>query len=307
MLIQKRDLENDTMDTWDDLKLADVIAKKNTGKPGNPTAGICKHFIKALEERKFGWFWECPQGTKCPYRHALPPGFKLETKKAKDDKPVERPIEDILEEKRAALPTTGGTPVTADSFQKWKTKILKAREVDEKKNKQARAQAIQTGKLRKTGREILQESDNIYKDELEEGEDLDIVSLLRQRAQDEEAMDKENAEIVQKLTAEAAESERAFDRKVAELEALGLSAAEAIAKLTIQEHPSEDPDDIIISPRVNVIHHNGDEGDEDDENGEAEDGDEEEGDGEEKVLEGVDTDLFEVEAEEDLPEFSDEE
>jgi len=74
-------LKNDTMDQWDEKKLADVIAKKMIGKPGNPTAGICRNFMKAIEEQKFGWFWECPAGDKCPYRHALPPGFALKKKK----------------------------------------------------------------------------------------------------------------------------------------------------------------------------------------------------------------------------------
>jgi len=130
----QRELENDTIDTWDDKKLAEVVAKKTAATTaGLPNAGICKHFIKALEDRKFGWFWECPNGAKCQYRHALPPGFKLAEKKPKEEKGVERSIEDILEEKRAALPSTGGTPVTADSFIKWKTKINKAKEAEDKK------------------------------------------------------------------------------------------------------------------------------------------------------------------------------
>jgi len=74
-------LQADTMDTWDEKKLAEVVAKKSAGKPGNPTAGICKNFVKAIEEQKFGWFWECPAGDKCPYRHALPPGFVLKKRK----------------------------------------------------------------------------------------------------------------------------------------------------------------------------------------------------------------------------------
>jgi len=308
----QRELENDTIDTWDDKKLAEVVAKKTAATTaGLPNAGICKHFIKALEDRKFGWFWECPNGAKCQYRHALPPGFKLAEKKPKEEKGVERSIEDILEEKRAALPSTGGTPVTADSFVKWKAKINKAKEAEDKKNKQARSQAIQSGKLRKTGREILQESD--FKEELEEGEDLDILALLHQKNREEEAMDKENAELVQKLTAEAVESERAFDKKVAELEAQGLSAAEAIAKLSLSEAPIIMPsEEDLLSPRIihNKEYHKdneNDQNDENDQNSEME-GDEGEVEDGENVLEGVDTDLFEVEAEQgDLPEFSDEE
>ena len=35
---------------------------------------ICKHFLDALENSKYGWFWECPGGPKCHYKHAVPPG-----------------------------------------------------------------------------------------------------------------------------------------------------------------------------------------------------------------------------------------
>ena len=35
---------------------------------------ICKHFLDAVENSKYGWFWECPGGPKCHYKHALPPG-----------------------------------------------------------------------------------------------------------------------------------------------------------------------------------------------------------------------------------------
>ena len=30
---------------------------------------------------RFGWFWECPNGEQCQYRHALPPGFVLKSQK----------------------------------------------------------------------------------------------------------------------------------------------------------------------------------------------------------------------------------
>jgi len=300
----QRDLEQDTMDNWDDKKLAEVVAKKAVGTTGNPTAGICKNFIKAIENRKFGWFWECPQGVQCKYRHALPPGYKLTEKKQKEEKNVERPIEDILEEKRAALPTTGGTSVTADSFKIWKEKLIKIKEAEDKKKKQARAQLIQTGRMKKTGREILQESESSFKEEMEEGEDMDILAYLQQKKAEEEALDIENAELVQKLSAEAAESERAFDKRVAELESQGFSAAEALAKLSISDTP------IITVPLQSFISQeesNEDQLEEIEE--ENANHDEESTEDGENVLEGVDKDLFEVEAEQeqdDLPEFSDE-
>lgn len=35
---------------------------------------------------RFGWFWQCPNGELCQYRHALPPGFVLKSqRKALED------------------------------------------------------------------------------------------------------------------------------------------------------------------------------------------------------------------------------
>ena len=42
---------------------------------------MCKYFIQAIETEKYGWFWECPNGENCHYRHALPPGFVLKSQK----------------------------------------------------------------------------------------------------------------------------------------------------------------------------------------------------------------------------------
>lgn len=41
------------------------------------TDKICHLFIKAVETKKYGWFWECPKGLKCIYRHVLPEGTFL--------------------------------------------------------------------------------------------------------------------------------------------------------------------------------------------------------------------------------------
>ena len=49
--------------------------KKFSGR--NETKNICNHFLKAVEGGKYGWFWNCPNGKECKYRHALPPGYVL--------------------------------------------------------------------------------------------------------------------------------------------------------------------------------------------------------------------------------------
>lgn len=59
---------------------------------------ICRYFLDALENNKYGWFWECPNGaSKCHYRHALPPGFVLKKDKKKEEKSDTISIEDLVE------------------------------------------------------------------------------------------------------------------------------------------------------------------------------------------------------------------
>jgi len=101
------------MDTWDDDKLAKVVLSK-AGNPKTSTDIVCKFFIQAIEDQKYGWFWECvrgprfpslrgeapwsdancppsppspwqPNGVECKYRHALPPGYVLNSEKKKKD------------------------------------------------------------------------------------------------------------------------------------------------------------------------------------------------------------------------------
>lgn len=66
---------------------------------------ICKFFIEAVEKSKYGWFWECPNGEKCIYRHALPPGYvlKKDKKKMDDQKLPELSLVDLIETERNAL------------------------------------------------------------------------------------------------------------------------------------------------------------------------------------------------------------
>ena len=40
---------------------------------------MCKHFIESVEKRLYGWFWACPSGPECKYKHKLPPGYMLKS------------------------------------------------------------------------------------------------------------------------------------------------------------------------------------------------------------------------------------
>lgn len=139
------------MEDWDEEKLRQVVMSKH-GNPKTTTDKVCKHFIEAVENAKYGWFWTCPNGgDKCMYRHSLPPGFVLKTKeqraaeKALDAKnPLNTlTLEDFLESERHKLTGTL-TPVTPETFAKWKKERLdkKAAEEQAKQAKEATGKAL---------------------------------------------------------------------------------------------------------------------------------------------------------------------
>ncbi|KAJ3295355.1 hypothetical protein HK104_002772 [Borealophlyctis nickersoniae] len=130
--------KEDTMEDWDQAKLEEAVNKKHGGNVNKPTDIVCKYFIEAIESRKYGWFWECPNGGSCKYRHALPPGFVLKKKETEEERKErelrerenEISIEDFLETERHNL-GPNLTPVNAETFAKWKAD-RKAREALEK-------------------------------------------------------------------------------------------------------------------------------------------------------------------------------
>lgn len=67
--------KTETSADWDEAKLQAVVTSKK-GNQQTTTDKVCKFFIEAIEEGKYGWFWICPNGgDKCKYKHALPPGY----------------------------------------------------------------------------------------------------------------------------------------------------------------------------------------------------------------------------------------
>ncbi len=66
--------KQETSADWDEEKLRSVVLSKK-GNQRTSTDKVCKFFISAIEDGKYGWFWICPNGgDKCMYKHALPPG-----------------------------------------------------------------------------------------------------------------------------------------------------------------------------------------------------------------------------------------
>jgi hypothetical protein len=97
----------------------------------------CLDFIEAVEDEKYGWRWECPKkGLKCPYRHMLPQGYIITSKKDREvqrkqreeETALNRTIEEIIEEERALLKYDDLTPVTKESFFAWKEKRAKEKQ-----------------------------------------------------------------------------------------------------------------------------------------------------------------------------------
>jgi len=116
--------------------------------------------LKAVEKGQYGWFWECADGAKCKYRHALPPGFVL--KKSKEDEEEEEKISlsQLIEEERQNLvknlkPGQALTKVTEDTFKAWKKKKILEKKVALRKEMKKKKEDAEVGKLGNvSGREM---------------------------------------------------------------------------------------------------------------------------------------------------------
>ncbi|XP_076599742.1 zinc finger CCCH domain-containing protein 15 [Chaetodon auriga] len=168
------DLEKDTMENWDEKKLEEVVNKKHgeAEKKKAKTQIVCKYFLDAIENNKYGWFWVCPGGgDNCMYRHALPPGFVLKKDKKKEEKEEEISLEELIENERAAL-GPDVTRITLETFLAWKKrkrqeKVDRAREEMEKKKADFKA-----GKsLVVSGREVFEFRPELVDDDDAEADD----------------------------------------------------------------------------------------------------------------------------------------
>lgn len=168
--------EADTMDNWDEEKLRSVITSKH-GNVQTTTDKVCKFFIEAVENEKYGWFWTCPNGgTECKYRHSLPEGFVLKTKEQKRleklaiDSQPKITLEEFIETERQKIPKTGLVPVTLETFAKWKQENQIKKFNDKKKEK-----------TRINGREIFEQrfiNKTSYYEE-EEGDAFDMSEFKK--------------------------------------------------------------------------------------------------------------------------------
>jgi len=121
-----------TMATWDQDYLEKVIEEKNSKRGPASSEIVCKFFLDAVENRTYGWFWDCPNGAQCQYKHCLPPGFVLKRDKEKNrdlEKLEERRIEEIIDTEREGIVKLSKlTPVTLDTFNAWKKRKQEEKE-----------------------------------------------------------------------------------------------------------------------------------------------------------------------------------
>ncbi|ODV59098.1 translation machinery-associated protein TMA46 ASCRUDRAFT_77491, partial [Ascoidea rubescens DSM 1968] len=144
--------QKDTMEDWDEDKLRSVI-KSKLGNPKTTTDKVCKFFIDAVENCKYGWFWTCPNGgDACKYKHSLPEGYILKTKEQRrlerlaQDAEKKITLEEFIENERQKLPPKEKlTPISWETFLKWK-KEHKLNKLNKKTNINSQGKKILSGK-----------------------------------------------------------------------------------------------------------------------------------------------------------------
>lgn len=181
--------EKEGMSDWDQAKLEQVVKTKHgaEGVKTTKTEIVCKFFLDAIEKEQYGWFWICPSGgDTCKYRHALPPGYVFKSK-AQREAELQAKLEaeanagditESIEEQRAKLPSTGLTPVTAETFTKWKAErdARKAAEKVARQEEEAKKGASGMGRDFKvlSGRTLFAMNADLFQDD--ENADADVYS-----------------------------------------------------------------------------------------------------------------------------------
>ncbi|ORY34338.1 putative cytoplasm protein [Naematelia encephala] len=182
----RKEKKDDTMDTWDEEKLRNVVGQ-NAQKQRNATDIVCKYFIQAIEDKKYGWL-PPNGGDKCMYRHALPPGFVLKSEKKAAEEAAKKDqisLEEFVEVERHKLKPPL-TPVTAETFAIWKKSRLEKKQAEAEAAEKAKAVQRAAGKLTGlSGRDMFQFGGELFEDEEADGDDWDISRLLARYREDD--------------------------------------------------------------------------------------------------------------------------
>ena len=175
---------------------------------------ICKFFMEAIENDKYGFLWICPNnGDTCQYRHCLPPGMVIIK-----SMPLERPdedemtLEERIDEERQNLKSEGLTRVTKATFEEWK---LRKKAEEEAKVEEARAEAAKKsgnkGLHVMSGRMLFKYDPSLFKDD-ENALDAEMYEV-QEEDEEEETKEEEEAKVDTELFKEegAQEEEPDFD------------------------------------------------------------------------------------------------
>lgn len=175
----EEDGEGKGMEDWDQATLEAAIKQKHANE-NKPTDIICKFFLDAVERKLYGWFWKCPNGEDCKYRHALPPGYILKSQMKELLEEEARNVKDIaesIEEERAKVEAR--TPITEETFRMWHKAKREARAAKRAADEEERRKK---GIL--NGREIFMQEGFVANDDASAADDY-------AREEDEESQIKE--------------------------------------------------------------------------------------------------------------------
>lgn len=90
----------DNINNWDQKKLQEVIDYNEKECMQFVTSNkVCSHFLQAVENRVYGWMWQCPNGVKCQYRHCLPEGYVFQGQQQEESKKVADTDDSLLMDK----------------------------------------------------------------------------------------------------------------------------------------------------------------------------------------------------------------
>uniref|UniRef100_A0AC34RQD0 C3H1-type domain-containing protein n=1 Tax=Panagrolaimus sp. JU765 TaxID=591449 RepID=A0AC34RQD0_9BILA len=216
--LRKEDEPAETNENWDEKQLNEVATKKHSEqdkKRPNQTEIVCKYFLDAVEENKYGWFWECPNGEKCIYRHALPPGYilKKDRKRLEELKKLETiSLEELIEKERAQLSSANLTKVTLQSFIAWKKKKImdkRKKAAEEEKQKKANARLGKQGGM--SGRDLFTYNPDMVGEDDEEAQAGNI-----EREPDEQEEDVKAFEIDERTFYQIGEDGQMIDEDLPE-------------------------------------------------------------------------------------------
>merc|ERR1712168_628715 len=179
-----RDEKEEGMNDWDQETLEDVVKKKHGATNTNKTEIICKFFLEAVEKSLYGWFWNCPNGDKCMYRHALPAGFVLKKDLKKEEEEDKVSLEEHIENERNQLSGTL-TPVNKETFLAWKKRKIQEKKDKLQQDMKAKKEEFKAGKgmMKISGKEVF-----LFKPELADADDdeADDENYSQYRNEDQE-------------------------------------------------------------------------------------------------------------------------